>query len=84
MNSCSVGSLLGRRGTAAERARRIGARVRAMRLETGLTPSALAEKVGMERELIANIEAGKIEPPIDLIDDIATALGRRLRDFGED
>jgi transcriptional regulator with XRE-family HTH domain len=69
---------------AVERARRIGGRIRAMRLEAGLTQAALAEKVGVPREVVANLEAGKIEPPTDLIEHIAIALGRRLRDFAEE
>ena len=69
---------------AVERARRIGGRIRAMRLEAGLTPAALAEKVGVPREVVANLEAGKIEPQTDLIEHIAIALGRRLRDFAEE
>jgi len=55
-----------------------------MRLEAGLTPVALAEKVGVPREVVANLEAGKIEPQTDLIERIAIALGRRLRDFAEE
>jgi DNA-binding XRE family transcriptional regulator len=69
---------------AEERARRIGGRIRSMRLEAGLTPLALAEKVGVPREVITNLEAGKMEPPTDLIEHIAIALGRRLRDFAEE
>ena len=67
-----------------ERADRIGRRVEAMRLEAGLTPAALAEKVGRSKELIANLEAGKIQPEADLIQHIAGVLGRRLRDFIEE
>ena len=52
-----------------------------MRLEAGLTPAALAEKVGVPREIVANLEAAKIEPQTDLIEHIVIALGRRLRDF---
>ena len=66
---------------AEERARRIGMRIRAMRLKAGLTPTALAEKIGVAREVVANLEAGKMEPQTDLIEHIALALGRRLRDF---
>jgi len=69
---------------AVERARRLGGRIRAMRLEAGLTPVALAAKVGVSREVLANLEAGKTEPQTDLIADIAIALGRRLRDFAEE
>ena len=47
-----------------------------MRLEAGLTPVALAEKVGVSREVVANLEAGKVEPPSDLIEHIALVLGR--------
>ena len=52
-----------------------------MRLEAGLTPAALAEEVGMPRETVADLEAGQVAPPSDLIEHIAVALGRRLRDF---
>jgi DNA-binding XRE family transcriptional regulator len=67
-----------------ERARRIGGRIRAMRLDAGLTPAAVADKVGVSQELIANLEAGEIEPQTDLIQHIAGVLGRRLRDFVEE
>jgi DNA-binding XRE family transcriptional regulator len=67
-----------------ERARRLGGRIRALRLEAGLTPLALAARVGVPREVVANLEAGKIEPPIDLIEHVAIVLGRRLRDFAEE
>ncbi len=52
-----------------------------MRLEAGLTPAALAEKVGVPRETVADLETGKIEARSDLIEHVAIALGRRLRDF---
>jgi DNA-binding XRE family transcriptional regulator len=69
---------------AGERARRIGERIRAMRLEAEVTPAVLAERVGVSRQVVANLEAGKIEPEIDLIERVAVALGRRLRDFAEE
>ena len=68
---------------AKERARRIGGRVRAMRLEAGLTLADVAEKIGVSHEVIANLEAGESEPQTDLIQHIAGVLGRRLRDFVE-
>jgi DNA-binding XRE family transcriptional regulator len=55
-----------------------------MRLEAGMTPAALAERVGVAREVIADLEAGKIEPQTDLTEYIAGILGRRLRDFAEE
>jgi DNA-binding XRE family transcriptional regulator len=69
---------------AVARAHRIGGRIRTMRLQAGLTRAALAEKVAVPRELIANLEGGKIEPRTDLLQDIATVLGRRLRDFADE
>lgn len=66
---------------AGERAKRIGQRMRALRQKAGVTPAALAEKVGVSREVIANLEAGKVEPQTELIEHIAMALGKRLRDL---
>jgi DNA-binding XRE family transcriptional regulator len=66
---------------AAERAQRIGKRIGAMRRQAGMSRVALADKVCVAREVIANLEAGILEPQADLIADIATALGRRLRDL---
>ena len=67
----------------AERARRIGGRIRTMRLEASLTRLELAAKIGVPQEMVAGLEGGKIEPPIDLIEHLALALGRRLQDFAE-
>jgi DNA-binding XRE family transcriptional regulator len=69
---------------AVERARRIGERIRAMRLEAGLTPAVLAERVGVPRQVVANLEAGKMELGSDLIERVAVALGKHLRDFAEE
>ncbi len=69
---------------AEERARRIGRRVRALRIEAGLTRRGLADKAGVSRTVIADLEAGKTEPRNDLIEGIAIALGCRLRDFAEE
>jgi DNA-binding XRE family transcriptional regulator len=67
-----------------ERARRIGTRIRTMRLEANLTRPELAAKVGVPAEVVASLEAGKLEPPIDLIEHLALALGKRLRDFAQE
>jgi DNA-binding XRE family transcriptional regulator len=69
---------------AVERGRRIGARIRAMRVAAGLTRAALAQKTGLRRETVAHLEAAEIEPEIDLLKAIALALGGRLRDFAEE
>ena len=54
-----------------------------MRLEAGRTPAALAEKVGVPRETVADLKPGMIEPRRELIERFA-ALGRRLWDFAEE
>jgi predicted transcriptional regulator len=38
-----------------------------MRVDAGLTPAAVAEKVGVSQEVITSLEAGEIEPEADLI-----------------
>ena len=69
---------------AAKRVRQVGGRIRALRLEAGLTRVGLAEKVGVWREVIADLETGKIQPQTDMIEEIAIALGKRLSDFARD
>ena len=54
-----------------------------MRREAGPTPAAPAEKVGLPREIAADLETGKTESPSDLTERVAVALRRRLRDFAE-
>jgi DNA-binding XRE family transcriptional regulator len=69
---------------ARERAHRMGERIHSMRVDAGVTPVALAAKLRVTRQLVVDLEAGKIEPPADLIEEIAIALGRRLRDFSDE
>lgn len=69
---------------AAARARQLGGRIRSMRLQAGLTRAALAEKIGVPRAEISNLETGSRQPTTDLIEHIAVALGRRLRDFADE
>lgn len=71
-------------GAALERARRIGSRIRTMRLEASLTRPQLAARVGVRPEVVANLEAGKVDAPVDLIEHLAIALGKRLRDFTDE
>jgi DNA-binding XRE family transcriptional regulator len=61
----------------------IGKRLRTMRLEAGLTRPALASKLGVPRETVADVESGKTSPPTELIEQIAAALGNRLADFAK-
>jgi DNA-binding XRE family transcriptional regulator len=66
---------------ARERARFLGARIRALRQEAGLSRAELAEKAGVDREALAEMEAGKKQASVDAIEHIALALGKRLREF---
>jgi DNA-binding XRE family transcriptional regulator len=69
---------------ARERARHIGRRLRAMRLAAGLSPAALADKIGISHDTVSDLESGSMEPQTDLIQHIAGVLGRRLRDLVEE
>lgn len=66
---------------AEERAQRIGERIQMLRREAGLSRAALAGKLGIPREAVANLEAGRINPSIDLLENVARVLERHLRDF---
>jgi len=57
-----------------DRARRIGARVRAAREREGLTVSELAMRAGMKRPNVSRLEHGHHEPSLDTLERIAEAL----------
>jgi DNA-binding XRE family transcriptional regulator len=61
-----------------ERARRIGSRIRAMRIDAGMTPTALAEKLGVSREAVTNLEVGKLQPQSELIEHGASRRSYKL------
>jgi len=54
--------------------RRLGARVRARRKELDLTAAALAERAGLSRRFVAQVEAGEGNIAIGRLHDVATAL----------
>ena len=60
---------------------RIGARVRALRIDQGLTARQLAEKTGCSRPHISNIESGRSRATEDQRRAIAAALGIQLEDL---
>lgn len=70
-------------GQAEKRLRRLGGRIRAMRLQAGLTRIVLAERIGISREELTAVENGKAEIGAERMTQIASALGKRLRDFSE-
>lgn len=56
-------------------AERIGLRVRALRMERGLTQGQLARRVGTHRPLVSRVEAGRYLPTIETVCEYAEALG---------
>jgi len=61
--------------------RQRGAMMRAARMERGLTQQELADKVGVARVTIARVEAALARPSIDLLENVAKALGVKLTEL---
>jgi transcriptional regulator with XRE-family HTH domain len=57
---------------------RIGPVLERLRLESGLTQAALARRVGTTQAAISKIETGRTVPGLELLDRLATALGRPI------
>ena len=56
-------------------AMRIGARIRALRFQAGLTQAEVAEAVGIAPESMSRIERGRFNPSTDLVARLAKAIG---------
>lgn len=54
---------------------RLGARLRALRLEAGLTQAELARRTGIHRPNIARVEAGRHTPSLETLSRLASAIG---------
>jgi len=54
---------------------RIGTRIREIRTSKGILQQELAELAGLKQQSIARIEAGKFSTGIDMLGNIADALG---------
>lgn len=54
---------------------KLGARLRALRLEAGLTQAELARRTGIHRPNIARVEAGRHTPSLETLARIANAIG---------
>lgn len=54
---------------------RLGARIRELRHEAGLTQAELARRTGIHRPNIARVEAGRHTPSLETIARLATAIG---------
>jgi transcriptional regulator with XRE-family HTH domain len=64
--------------------KKLGVRLKQLREERGLSQSQLADAVDVERNHIYRIEAGKTNPTIGLMRDLAGALGMSLAEFCSD
>lgn len=53
----------------------LGARLKALRLEAGLTQAELARRTGIHRPNIARVEAGRHTPSLETLSRIANAIG---------
>jgi transcriptional regulator with XRE-family HTH domain len=61
--------------------RRLGVRVRQLRAGRGLTQLRLAERSGISRPSIANVEAGRQNVSLRQLCALAAALGVRVEDL---
>ena len=58
-----------------ERIRRLGANIRRLRKERGLTLTALADRSGLSHPFLSQIERGRAQPSMSSLHQIAEALG---------
>jgi len=64
--------------------KKIGMRVKAARMQRGMTQPQLAEIIGKGFETISNIERGKTAPNFNTLLDISEAVGIPMREFFDD
>ncbi|MBI2833019.1 MAG: helix-turn-helix transcriptional regulator [Acidobacteria bacterium] len=60
---------------------RIGERLRALRLERGLTQEQLGERADLSYKFIGEVERGDANPTVGTLDMLATALGVTIAEF---
>lgn len=60
---------------------RLGTEIRAARNRQGLTQAALADRLGLRRTSVTNIEAGDQGLPLETFLDLAAALGTTPQDL---
>ena len=58
-------------------------RIKEFRARKGLTQQALADEVGVRRETIVFLEAGKYNPSLKLAWDVSKALGAKMEELFE-
>lgn len=59
----------------------IGARIKALRKQAGLTQEQLAERVGLDSRHLSRLEVGRHFPSLDSLELIASALNVPLVEF---
>ena len=59
----------------------IGARIKVLRKQAGLTQEKLAEKVGLDSRHLSRLEVGQHFPSLDSLERIADALNMPLAEF---
>ena len=56
-------------------------RIREFRAKAGLTQEELAKRVGVRRETIVFLEAGKYNPSLKLAHDVSKVLGAKIEEL---
>ena len=61
--------------------RMVGRNVQRLRIETGLSQAALAERMGVDRAYVSGLELGQRNPTIVSLWHVAEALGVKVQHF---
>jgi transcriptional regulator with XRE-family HTH domain len=64
--------------------RTFGRAIRRAREQVGLSQEDFAEKAGIHRTYVSSIELGKVSVGIEVANQLAVALGKRLSELVED
>lgn len=64
-------------------AKRMGRRVRQLRLAGGFTQAELAERSGMATQAVSRIERGERSPTLETLDKLSAALGVTLGELAD-
>lgn len=62
-------------------AKALGKRIKGLRVDKGWTQATLAEALGCESMTVSRYERGEYAPSIEVLEQIATALGVGVGDF---
>ena len=58
-----------------------GAHLKKLRLQSGLSQEAFADKCGLDRTYVSGIERGVRNPTLEVINVLATVLGIEVKDL---